>query len=574
MNNAQFRRLLADSTPTDSNGTPGATPRGNVSDTLGSRMRSSIPMTPRSVAGSSGIDFARQVREQHASLAPAAARKFKSRAAPRGTKLASGYQDRTQLRTSTEEDDKAARIKSLEEMVKLGQMDQESFEKVRDEVIGGDVKSAHLVKGLDWKLLERARKGEDLLAELDKPEEKEGDRVEKVEEENKVYIDEELDQLEEKEIQPLAKEEKSKKGTMAAPSSVPKKRTRDEILRELKASRLQAEEERKKALAPSLGSKFKKIGAKQSQSRIEIDNRGREILVTVDEEGRVKRKVKRVKIEEELPKDNGLLMPDKDAKPLGMEIPENKKPAPPLEEDDIDIFDGVGDDYDPLGDEDGDDDSDSGSNSGSHSEEGAISEDKPPVLDAPLISPLDSPTGSSLKPQSAMLPPPLPLSKSSTASAPRNYFKDLPSLKDSAATLSANPLKDPTILAALKKASTINLPPSSSSTLTSEQAEAEAAKLARRKAMLQNVDRDADDMDLGFGSSRFEDEEDGEDREVKLSVWGGKNNGDGEEGEGGKGGAKEKRKRGGGGKKRKGDGESAKDVLGVLERRKKENEGK
>ena len=523
----------------------------------------------RSVAGSSGVDFARQVREQHASLEPASSRKFKSKAAPRGTKLASGYQDRTQLRTSTEEDDKAARIKSLEEMVKLGQMDQAAFEKLRDEIIGGDVKSAHLVKGLDWKLLERARKGENLLAELDKDKEKEGDKVEKVEEEDKVDVDEELDQLEEKEIQPLAKEEKSKKGTMAPPSSVPKKRTRDEILRELKASRLQAEEERKKVMAPSLGSKFKKIGAKQTESRIETDDRGREVLVTVDEEGRVKRKVKRVKVDD-VPKENGLLMPDKDAIPLGMEVPQSNKPPPPPppEDDDIDIFEGAGDNYDPLGGLQDDNDSDLDSE-----EDGAIGEERPTERAAGTdLSPTSEDSSPPIPPRDlpqSMAPPPLP-SKLSTTSTPRNYFKDALSSEDSAPSIPTNLLKDPTILAALKKASTISLPSSTSTALTPEQAEAEAAKLTRRKALLENRDRDADDMDLGFGSSRFEDEEDGEEKRVKLSVWGGKDDGEGD-GNGG-GGKKEKRKRGG--KKRKGDGESAKDVLGVLERRKRESEGK
>ena len=78
--------------------------------------------------------------------------------------MGSGYQDRTQLRTSGEEDDKAIRVKALEEMVKLGQMDQSTFQKLRDEIVGGDVKDVHLVKGLDYKLLERVRKGEDVLS--------------------------------------------------------------------------------------------------------------------------------------------------------------------------------------------------------------------------------------------------------------------------------------------------------------------------------------------------------------------------------------------------------------------------
>jgi hypothetical protein len=82
--------------------------------------------------------------------------------------------------------------------------------------------------------------------------------------------------------------------------------------------------------------------------------------------------------------------------------------------------------------------------------------------------------------------------------------------------------------------------------------------------MLQQDDRDAQDMDMGFGSSRFADEEDFEEKKVKLSEWGGKDDDD----EGGKGDAKGKRKRGP--KKRKGDVNSAADVMRVLERRKAE----
>ena len=82
--------------------------------------------------------------------------------------------------------------------------------------------------------------------------------------------------------------------------------------------------------------------------------------------------------------------------------------------------------------------------------------------------------------------------------------------------------------------------------------------------MLQQDDRDAEDMDMGFGSSRFADEEDFEDKKIKLSKWGGDDVRD-EDG-GGIGDGKGKRKRGP--KKRKGDGNNAADVMRVLEKRK------
>ncbi|KAK4697795.1 hypothetical protein P7C71_g320, partial [Lecanoromycetidae sp. Uapishka_2] len=528
MNNTQFRRLVLD-TPTASKSNEHAvssTPRvGGATPALGSRMRSSIPMTPRSVAGSSGNDFARQLAERNAELNGTSTKKFRSSAAPKGTKLRSGYQDRTQLRTSGEEDDKASRVKALEDMVKLRQMDQRTFEALRDEIIGGDVKDVHLVKGLDFKLLERVRMGEDVLSDTGKPA-----RADKSEDESadvpEINVDDELEKMEEKEIQPFAKEEKTKKGEMAPPPPMAgQKRTRDDILKELKASRAAAAE---KAKESQLGSRFVKIGAKRERSRIEKDARGNEVLITVDEDGNVKRKVKKASVEEE---SSSLLMPDKDMKPLGMEVP-SVAPAP-TEEDDGDIFEGVGMDYNPLGDiEDDDDDS---------SDE---------EVKAPAESSKSPPPPKPSEPDISDMPPP-PKKK-------RNYFGEAEEDETHDVT-PRNPLTDPTILAALKKAATLD---PLSTLATSEE---EAAKIARRRKMLESDDRDAQDMDMEFGSSRFGDQEDGEDKRVKLSKWtgGGDADEDNEKGE-----AKAKRKRGA--KKRKGDVNSAADVLRVMDRRRGE----
>src|SRR4051794_27934097 len=170
MNNTQFRSLLlnnntSSSSPTAQDKNVAATPsqRSSTTPMLGSRTRSSIPMTPRSVAGySSSNDFARQLAEHKRELSgQPPTKKFRFSAAPKGTKLAQGYQDRTSLRRADGEDaethdDKEKRLKALEEMMKLQQIDQSTFEKLRDEIgVGGDASSTHLVKGLDWKLLER-----------------------------------------------------------------------------------------------------------------------------------------------------------------------------------------------------------------------------------------------------------------------------------------------------------------------------------------------------------------------------------------------------------------------------------
>lgn len=433
--------------------------------------------------------------------------------------------------------------------MKLGQMEQATFEALRDEIVGGDVKDVHLVKGLDWKLLERVRRGEDVLAEKPPPEDK------APEEEQHVNVDDALDDLEGKDAKPVVKEERVKKGEMAPPPPMAgKKRTRDDILLELKESRLKAAEE-KKAQQPSLGPKFKKLGAKQEKPRIERDARGREVLITVDEDGNVKRKVKKVQAQADTAnRHNGLMMPDKDAKPLGMEVPEAKAPEPAVEEE-MDIFEGVGNDYDPLGGVDDDDDDD---------DDDSIDEERCKAP-AKVADGTDSPGKdediaaeesdlSSNRATSNMPRPPLP-----SKPPARNYFNDTTSAQTDEPLANSNPLTDPTILAALKRASAIKARSPSPDAANAE----DAAKLARRKKMLQGHDRDAEDMDLGFGSSRFEDQEEGEDRQIKLSVWG-KDGGE----EDGKGEGKEKRKRGG--KKRKGDKNSAVDVLRVMERRKEE----
>lgn len=477
-------------------------------------------------------------------------KKFRSTAAPKGTKLGSGYQDRTKLLTSDEEDDKARRIKALEEMVKLGQMEASTFEALRDEIVGGDISNVHLVKGLDRKLLERVRRGEDVLSGAT------GTTKSAAEESGlehasappaNVDVDEELEEMENKEIRPLTKQEKSKQGEMAPAQLAGKKRNRDDILKELRASRAAVAESIKQAAPPTLGPKFTKFGQKRETSRIERDERGREVLITVDENGKVKRKIKKAAMDDEAPRDRGLLMPDKDAQPLGMEV---VVPALRQEEEDIDgdIFEGMGADYDPLdGLDDDEDDSE---------------DERTKTLENPRQVVLETrdvhPSVSHSSDRSTMPPPPLPNNK--VLEDRRNYFGEVGEKKDVASEVSANNLTDPTILAALKKASTLNPLSARDSTVEGEE---EAAKLTRRRQMLEAHDRDAEDMDLGFGSSRFGDEEEAEGKKVKLSVWGKE---DGKEGRSSEGKAARKR----GPKKRKGDANSATDVLKVMERRRAE----
>ncbi|KAL8675050.1 MAG: hypothetical protein Q9168_000533 [Polycauliona sp. 1 TL-2023] len=548
MNNSQFRRLINDTpgTAPSNDKTAGGQTRpgpGVTPTALGSRMRANIPMTPRSVASNTGIDFARQLAERNASLNPNSVKKFRSSAAPKGTKLGSGYQDRTQLRTSAEEDEKASRVKALEDLVKLGQMERSTFEALRDEIVGGHVKDVHLVKGLDWKLLERVRRGEDVLSDAAKYSPAE----EVTTSDNKSTpsaedVDDELEKLEEQEYQAKERQETIKKGEMAPPPPVAgKKRTRDEILKDLKASRQpilhKAQETRHEALGP----KFHKVENRRATSRIEIDEKGREVLIVVDADGSVKRKVKKPKLGA-VTNTNQLLMPDKDVKPLGLDVTVPSIPAVPEEQDDGDIFADVEGDYDPLGGELNDDEI---------SDESDI--DDKPSSKTNKTSTGDSPTA----PNTATpLPKPPP-------AGPRNYFNEpISSTTDLSAESKPPGFQDPTILAALKKASTLD-PFSEGDKTPSE----EQAKAARHKKMLEAHDRDAEDMDMGFGSSRFEDEAEdaGEGKKVKLSVWGGDKGGEREGG----GEGKEKRKRGPK-KGKKGDKDSVKDVMSVMDRRKGE----
>ncbi|KAI4129106.1 MAG: hypothetical protein LQ338_002404 [Usnochroma carphineum] len=551
MNNSQFRRLVNDTPSTTRRSDGGSTGglsghRSSATPTaLGSRMRSSIPMTPRSLGSSAGVDFARQVAERDAALNPALAKKFRSSAAPKGTKLGAGYQDRTQLRTSAEEDEKASRIKALEEMVKLGQMERATFEALRDEITGGDVKNVHLVKGLDRKLLERVRKGEDVLAEAAASPSAAATKEEASSADPSVDVDEEFERLEGSDVQPMAKQETVKKGEMAPPppSMTGKKRTRDDILKELKASRQAAAEKAELARQPVLGTKFHKIGEKKATSRIEIDARGREVLITVDADGNVKRKVKKAK-PEVTPETNGLLMPDKDAKPLGLDVTVPVTQPMAEEKDDGDIFAGIGADYDPLGGEADNDD---------------ISEDSEDESKSPLKANAAPTKTAETATTEAPTTDTNPLRLPKEPSAPKNYFNETDPTPPEAPTANSIPFQDPTILAALKKASTLDPLSSSKDSSTAEDEASKAAR--RRKQLLEAHDRDADDLDMGFGSSRFEDKEDGEGKRVKLSAWG--SSGAGEDDGGGEG--KGKRKRGP--KKRKGDKDSAADVMKVLERR-------
>lgn len=431
-------------------------------------------------------------------------------------------------------------------MVKEGKIDAGTFEKLRGELgVGGDVGSTHMVKGLDWELLRRVRAGEDVSKGTEKDEEGEkegeGEREEGDGAEEEVDLEAEFERvIEEKgqeDIAPVApKEKEKKKGTMAPPpapaqaQAQAQKKSRDEILRQLRASRAAPAAEPAPPPESTLGSKFKKLGESRPEKKrwVETDENGqwREVLLTTDAQGNSKRKTRWL---DKPGESNGLLVPDKDAKPLGMEVPAEvaskaAAAAAPVEDEDDDIFEGVGADYNPLADI-GEDDSSSDSD-----EEGQVAEKAPKNTTEPA-----PPSTEPIQP-----------------SRPRNYFStsthDEPTEEDEDRAR-ANPLtRDPSLLAALKRAAALRQ--ASPSAGGDEEKKDDSRGQRFLEEMRRREAQDAMDMDMGFGGSRIEDEED----EEFIGL----------EGDGGRGGQKRKR----GPKKRKGDKENASDVMGVLGSRK------
>lgn len=398
-----------------------------------------------------------------------------------------------------------------------------------------------MIKGLDFKLLERVRKGEDVFGEKPAQAEAEAEGEAEGEQSAGEGVDDAFEQLEDKEVTAVVKEKAKKKGQLATTTLVPgQKRSRDQILAEMKAAREAAKARKESAL----GSKFKKIGGKKEPgSRIERDEKGREVLIIVDEDGNERRKVRKVAAEVE--KEREAFKVDPNAQVLGMEVPEyyqKKMQEQQQEEEDLKMFSDVDSDYDPLRglQQSGSDDSDSDGSGDDEAKKKARSK-SPASQSSRSEGEVDSESG-----------PPPPLRPREPPLHPRNYFKS--SLISEQKT-SGPALNDPSVLAALKKAKTMN------AETKSEEEQKEAERQERLKKMLASADRDAEDLDMGFGTNRMEDEEDLEDDgKVKLSAWGD----DDDDGHGG--GGKSKRKRGP--KKRKGDGNNVADVLKVLEKRK------
>ena len=547
MDNSQFRKLLlanSKKSAVDKNGASASTarPGGATPAALGSRQRSSIPMTPRSVAGAGRSDFTRQLAEREKEKQAKSQQQSKM-SAPKGSRLAKGYTDRTMERQDDEDDERALKLKELQESLKREDIDQETYDRLQGEIAGGDLSSTHLVKGLDFKLLERVRRGEDVYDPDAKNEEVTQDVA--ADDDAELDEDDELDRLEATEVQAVDKEKIQKKGQLATSGLNPgQKRSRNQILAEMKAVR---EAAKAKELS-GLGSKFKKIGAKKAPgTRIERDNRGREVMIIVDEDGHERRKVRKVDAREENEREMARLafVPDKNAEVLGMDVPEfykQQQKEKELEEaqgQQFKLFEEADSDYDPLADLEGgsDDEKDSSDEENPESKAKSATQEQSGSQTAPIL--------------------PEALATTSVPSGAKKYFKDSKTGLTSEETYKAPSMDDPSFLAGLRKARALGAQEKS------EEEQKAAEREARLKKLLENSSRDDEDLDMGFGTNRMEDEADLEDAKIKLSAWGEDN--DDEERAGGDGG-KPKRKRGG--QKRKGDKDSFADVMAVMERNK------
>ncbi|GAM85843.1 hypothetical protein ANO11243_038510 [Dothideomycetidae sp. 11243] len=558
MNNEQFRRLLldgGDKATSDQNGSGRSMSTGGGT-ALGSRKSAFGSMTPRNLArgsGGAGADFAREVASRNAQI-----KKPKS-SKPYGAKLGKGYQDRTleRLNAETEEeqaqkDEKIMRIKALAEQVREGKLAVEEYEKLREEIAGGDVTSTHLVKGLDKRLLERVRRGEDVMGGGGTANNTTTD-----------VADDEFEELESKEIHSIEKQAKIKKGEAAVsgpPAVAGVKRSRDDLIRELKAKR-QAEAQARLAARPDLGDKFKAIESRD-KPKVTIDKKGRGVIITRDEHGKIKKKVRKIAAaapamaslrhevgrperedethraedgdgdgEDEIVSTTAVKQVDVDSEPEAM-------------------FEEAGSDYNPF--------------AGMDDDSGSSSDEEPPSTKAwaAEIKPKENSVSSS-----SAEAPEKDQQDNKPAVKSRNYFSTNATDPDptESTAASGNPLADEAFLSAISRASELARAKSQANgdDGAAEQEEDPAAREARleaearlrkkREMMMASAARDMDDMDLGFGGGRFdEDDDDGDGRES-----------DGDR-KGGGGGAK-KRKRGP--KKRKGDKNDAKDVLEVMRKR-------
>lgn len=526
MNNADFRSFLQQRSrrsDDDRLETAGAT----RPSALGSRSRPSMPLAPRSVRGaSSKTAYAHDVDQKRG--AGSSEGTSATVRTLRGAKLPKGYVDRAQARRDREaggqDTDQQTRIQALEEQHRLGHMDQATLLSLVQK-IRGSTSPSNKLDDLRRRITTDSREGLNRVGS----------------EAMGHSADVALEELEAREVVPVQREASSKQGSFAPRPVNGVKRSRNDILAELRASRKAQEEQQ----GQNLGESFSKVGASSHAGAptIEVDDKGREILITVDENGSVKRKVRKAKLAPssmgvELTGDLTPALPNTNKAVSQAQPDAATSISSPAEhqsdaDDDDDIFANVGDYYDPLG---------AGTSTGKTSDSEA--EDEEPrssaAADSKSIIPQTGGVISSGKASGGMT---------------RDYFGT--SQNKSPEPSPAAPFKDPTILAAIKRAARV-------SGLQEREGTEQTAKKQSTAAerLLSNQDRDFEDMDLEFGASRAIDEEDvaQESSRTKFSDWKG-HDAELDTDKKDRGGASQRKR---GQKKRKGDKNSASDVLRVM----------
>ncbi|KAL9051470.1 MAG: hypothetical protein Q9162_006001 [Coniocarpon cinnabarinum] len=592
MNNADFNSLLTTDV-TESSVSRGAGSRHH-GPTLASRGGSSSILKPRSIKGRASHTFPSQLSTEDRDGQPSSKR-FKS-SSVKGTKLAKGYHDRAQERyaAAQEEDPTAKRVKALEEQMKLGKIERITFEKLRNEITGGNVGATHLVKGLDWKLLERVRKGENVL-DGNSEAKTTDDAVGGADSGDAANEDEAFDDLEKAEVAPVKRDAVAKKGQLTVPtpeqSTTGNKRSRNELLAEFQANRKAQEEAR--AAANREGWKKDLM---PGSSRLERDAKGREVLITVNEDGTIKRKVRKTPAPPATPvvQLDSAHDPDLDKPPTTSHeaSPKLKKSGPrrrnePLgvdatytaiidrenaeagnissldqESDDDDIFEGVGGDYDPLA---GLEDDEASSDKQAPQAEPSKGPGEAKQVPSLVVNESGDNEDAGLTHQSNAKE-----AHDSTAShtekpvSKRNYFSVSDQDANADSRDSDAKYRNSELLAALKRAFEISKREELAQDAASSKPR-EGSSAAER--LLNRRDRDYDDIDFGFGASRGDDEDDaGVNPRVKLSEWKGIQAKHNDESNGVGRGGQSQRKRGN--KKKKADKDNAGDVLRVLEGKK------
>lgn len=528
MNNQDFRSLLSTSQPRE----------GVAASTRSTPQPSRVPnkafaFAPRSVRNAYTTHNFGKKPDGQGKPRPG---QGTAKTAPKGVKLAEGYVDRAKLRAEAQkvEDLKVAELRKLELQLEQNKIDVATFKRKRDEILNRDGNARNRAKGLDMKLLERARNTAEAPRE---DEEKTPDAASGQSDSHADSHAEDVDEdaqfeaFEQKDVEAV-QHDHVKIGNVATPAPVTgQKRTRDDLIKEMKARR-EAAAAAKRAALPALGSKFKKVQAGQQAregmipgSRIEIDEKGREALITVDASGKMKKKVRKVARQET----------DPSAIPIGADaVPEQYRQQPQREEsEDEDIFAGAGTDYDPLARILDQDDSDEEAKAkipeagiGNEAEPGEVAEVSNGDLQAVPMKPR------------------------------RKIFDDEDEDK-TASNPAFNAMQDATVLAALRRAN------AEKEKEASEGTEEERRQKELQQRLLARQDRDMEDLDMGFGGDRGDDEDDGQ--RIKLSEWHDDGEDDDEDGDKKRGGAGQRKR---GKKKRKGDKNSAADVLRVMAARK------